>query len=52
MELSRESRINLSIVSGKTFIQPSILMENDDFCRLLFKGTSVEELIEFVNENF
>ena len=52
MSLSQKNKMDLSIVANKTFVSTFILLENDDFCSLLLKGASVEELVEFVNENF
>ena len=52
MSLNKQQKINLSIVAGETFVDPCVLLENEDFCTLLINGASVEKLITFVNQNF
>lgn len=50
--LSQKNKMDLSTVAKETLVGTYILLENDDFCKLLLKGASVEELVNFVNENF
>lgn len=44
--------ITLSIVSETTMVAASILMEDADFVELLRENATVEQLIEYVNNNF
>ena len=44
--------INLSIVSETTTVAASILMEDAGFVALLRENATVEQLIEYVNNNF
>jgi len=44
--------IILNLVSGETLVSPSILIEDDGFVKLIKSNTSVQTLIDYVNENF
>lgn len=42
----------LSMVEGETTVPAVMLMENSDFVELFRATESVQELIDWVNENF
>jgi hypothetical protein len=42
----------LGIVSGATTVPGTLLMEDEEFSALMETATSVEELVDWVNENF
>jgi hypothetical protein len=42
----------LGIVSGTTMVPATLLMEEEEFSALMETATSVEELVDWVNENF
>jgi len=42
----------LSIVSEATTVPGTLLMEDEEFAALMMSALSVEELVDWVNENF
>ena len=43
---------NLMIVAGETGIDSYLLLENDTFRDMLINGSTIDELVEFVNNNY
>jgi hypothetical protein len=45
-------RIIVSVVSGETTVPAELLYENEDFMSELAKANTMEELTDWVNENY
>jgi hypothetical protein len=45
-------RVILSMVSGETTVGVGMLMEDVDFMSLVRKANTIEELTDWVNENY
>lgn len=42
----------LSIVAGETTCDPYLLMDDEEFIEQLRQASSIEELVNWVNENY
>lgn len=45
-------RVIVSVVSGETYVEPNLLLENQDFLDQMAKADTMEELVDWVNENY
>jgi hypothetical protein len=45
-------RTIVSMVSGETYVEPNLLLENQDFLDQMAKADTMEELVDWVNENY
>ena len=45
-------RVVVSVVSGETYVDAHLLMEDDEFLAQMGKANSTTELIDWVNENY
>lgn len=45
-------RVVLSMVSNETTVDEYLLVENSDFLTAVRKANKIEELYDFVNENY
>lgn len=45
-------RVIASVVSGETFVPAGLLLEDESFLEQMAKANSMEELTEWVNENY
>lgn len=45
-------RVILSMVSNETTVDEYLLVENSDFLTAVRKANKIEELYDFVNENY
>lgn len=45
-------RVIVSVVSGETYVEPNLLLESQDFLDQLAKADTMEELVDWVNENY
>lgn len=45
-------RVIASMVEGETTVPYSLLVENNDFLTFISKADSIEQVIEWVNENY
>ncbi len=45
-------RVVASVVEGETTVPYSLLMENDEFLKIVQYANKIEEVIEWVNENY
>jgi hypothetical protein len=45
-------RVIASMVEAETTVPYSLLIENDEFLTLISKANKIEEVIEWVNENY
>lgn len=43
---------NLMIVAGETGVDSYLLLENDAFLDMLINGSTIDELVEYVNNNY
>lgn len=46
------TRVIISVVSGETTVPAELLYENEDFIRELARANTMEELVDWVNENY
>lgn len=45
-------RVIASMVEGETTVPYSLLVENDEFLTFISKADKIEQVIEWVNENY
>ena len=45
-------RVIASVVSGETYVDAGLLLEDDEFLKQMARANSMEELTEWVNENY
>lgn len=44
--------IEISMLSGETFVPVELLMENEELVKMILDSTPHEEIVEFINENY
>lgn len=45
-------RVIASMVEAETTVPYSLLVENDEFLRFISKADKIEEVVDWVNENY
>jgi len=45
-------RVIAAVVSGETYVPATLLLEDEEFLNQMAGANSMEELVEWVNENY